>query len=132
MQLLPARPACHHKPRLFQQAEMLHDPDARHGNVGFELRQRATLTFEEKIEQEAARRVGQRLEHQVVVHTRTVYVTIWLHFKRGSKAPGARRSALGARRPPPAAARRPPDHRPPTTDHAIPPQVAAIGPGNRA
>ena len=46
------------------------DPDARHVHVGFELGQRATFTLEEKIEQEAARLVGKRLEHEVVVHTR--------------------------------------------------------------
>jgi hypothetical protein len=39
--------------------------------LGFELGQRATFTLEENIEQEAARRVGKRLEHKVVVvHTR--------------------------------------------------------------
>jgi hypothetical protein len=76
MQLLPARPARHDKPRLFQQAWVLHDADAGHVHLGFELGQRATFTLEEKIEQEPACRVGQRLEHEVVVHTRSIYVTI--------------------------------------------------------
>src|SRR5271156_1614048 len=83
MQLLPARPARDDKTRLFQQAQMLHDPDARHVHFGFELGQRATFTLEEKIEQEATRRVGKRLEHEVVVHTASVYVTKWLPVKSG-------------------------------------------------
>ncbi len=69
MQLLPARPARDDKTRLFQQAQMLHDPDARHVHLGFELGQREAFTLKQKIEQEAARRVGKRLEHEVVVHT---------------------------------------------------------------
>jgi len=81
MQLLPARPARDEKTGLLQQAQMLHDPDARHLHLGFELGQRATFTLEEKIEQKATGRVGQRLEHEVVVHTGSVYVTIWLLVK---------------------------------------------------
>ena len=65
---------------------MLHDPDTRHVHLGLELGQRATFTLEEKIEQEAARRVGERLEHAVVVHTRAVYVTIWLPVKGAAHA----------------------------------------------
>src|SRR5665213_1506394 len=60
---------------------MLHYPDARHVHLGFEFAQRTTFALEKKIEQEAARRISERLEHEVVVHTRSIYVTIWLPVK---------------------------------------------------
>ena len=67
VQLLPAGPAREDEARLFQQAQVLHDADARHVQLGFEFGQRAALTLEEQVEQEATGRVGQRLEHTVVV-----------------------------------------------------------------
>ena len=46
---------------------MLHDPEARHLQVGLELGQRAAVTLEEPIEEETTRRVGKCLEHTIVV-----------------------------------------------------------------
>ena len=46
---------------------MLHHPEARHLQLRLELGQRAAVTLEEPVEQEASRRVGERLEHTVVV-----------------------------------------------------------------
>jgi hypothetical protein len=65
--LLPARPACEDEARVFEDAQVLHDAEAGHLQFGFELRQRAAVTLEEPVEQEATRRVGERLEHAVVV-----------------------------------------------------------------
>ena len=48
------------------------DPDAGHRHMGVELGQRAAVPFEEQVEQEATGRIGQRLEHGVVVHTRSL------------------------------------------------------------
>src|ERR1022692_2562152 len=65
---------------------MLHDSDARHVHVGLEFGQRATFTLEEKIVQEAARRIGERLKNKVVFHIQPIYVTIWLPVKGGMNA----------------------------------------------
>src|SRR5687767_13962386 len=46
---------------------MLHDAEARHHQLRRKLRQRAAVTREEPVEQETTRRVGERLEHAVVV-----------------------------------------------------------------
>ena len=46
---------------------MLHDTEAGHLQLGLELGQRAAVTLEEPVEQEPPRRVGERLEHTVVV-----------------------------------------------------------------
>src|ERR1017187_9827297 len=70
---------------------MLHDSDARHVHVRLEFGQRATFTLEEKIEQKATCRVGERLKNEVVVHIQPIYVTIWLPVKYGINA---RRSFL--------------------------------------
>src|SRR5437016_2285166 len=67
MQLLPARAACNHEVRVFENAQMLHYTEARHLQLAFELRQRAAVTDEEQVEQEASRRVSQRLENTVLV-----------------------------------------------------------------
>ncbi len=75
VQLLPAGPTRDDEPRLLQQAQMLHDPNPRHVHPSLELAQSAALTLEEQVEQETAGRVGKRLEHTVVVHTPTLYVT---------------------------------------------------------
>jgi len=55
--------------RLFEQAQVLHDPEARHFQFRLELGERPAVTFEQPVEQEPTRRVGQRLEHPVVVGT---------------------------------------------------------------
>ena len=46
---------------------MLHHPEAGHLQLGLELGERAAVTHKEPVEQEAPRRVGQRLEDTVVV-----------------------------------------------------------------
>jgi hypothetical protein len=48
--------------------------------LGLELGERAAVTHEEPVEQEATRRVGQRLEHSVVVHAGK-YVTRRSHVR---------------------------------------------------
>src|SRR5450756_1095343 len=46
---------------------MLHDTEACHLQVGLELGQRASVALEEAVEQESPGRVGERLEHKVIV-----------------------------------------------------------------
>jgi hypothetical protein len=72
--LLPARAPGDDEPRLFEQAQVLHDAEARHFQRRLEVRERAAVTLVEPVEQETPRRVRQRLEHSVIVHT-AVYVT---------------------------------------------------------
>jgi hypothetical protein len=81
VELLPAGPASDDEPGLFQQAQVLHDPEARHVDLGLELGERAAFAFVQEVEQEAAGRVGERLEHPAVVHTRAIYVTKWSPVK---------------------------------------------------
>jgi hypothetical protein len=73
VQLFPARPAHDDEARAFEDAKVLHDTEARHLQFGLELGERAAVTLEEPVEEEAARRVGERLEHEVVVrHDRMI------------------------------------------------------------
>ena len=66
--------------RLQLEAQVLHDAEARHLQLGLELGQRAAVTRVEPVEQEAARRVGECLEYAVVVgHCVRAYVTFWSH-----------------------------------------------------
>ena len=58
---------CDDEAGVLQHPQVLHHAEARHLQLGLELRQRAAVTREEPVEQEATRRVGQRLEHTVVV-----------------------------------------------------------------
>jgi hypothetical protein len=67
VQLFPARPARDDEARVFEHAEVLHDAEARHLQLGLELRERAAVTRKEPVEQEAPRRVGKRPEHPIVV-----------------------------------------------------------------
>jgi hypothetical protein len=46
---------------------VLHHPEPRHVQIGLELGQRAAVALEEPVEQEPTGRVGERLEHTVVV-----------------------------------------------------------------
>ena len=46
---------------------MLHGAEAGHLQLGLELRQRAAVTLVEPVEQEAPRRIAERLEDEVVV-----------------------------------------------------------------
>ncbi len=47
---------------------MLHDPEARHLEIGLELGERAAVTLEEPVEEMPARGIGKRLEDGIVVH----------------------------------------------------------------
>jgi hypothetical protein len=67
VQLLPARPAGDHETRVFEGAKVLHDAEAGHLQVGLQLGERAAVALEEPVQQVTPRRVGQRLEHPVVV-----------------------------------------------------------------
>ena len=52
---------------------MLHDADAAHIHRGRKLVQRAALSLEQQVEQEAASRIRERLEHPIVVlHAQTI------------------------------------------------------------
>src|SRR6185295_2612278 len=61
VQLLPARPPRDDEARVFEDAQVLHDAEACHLQLGLELGERAAVTREEQVEQEATRRVGERL-----------------------------------------------------------------------
>jgi hypothetical protein len=67
VQLLPSRPARDHQARVLQEAQVLHDAEACHFQLGLELRESAAVTRKEQVEQEATRRVAERLENPVVV-----------------------------------------------------------------
>jgi hypothetical protein len=53
--------------RLLEQTQVLHDATARHLQFGFQFGERAAVTREELVEQETTGRVGQSLEHPVVI-----------------------------------------------------------------
>jgi hypothetical protein len=67
MQLLPPLLAGDDEPGLLEHLEVLHHAEAGHRQLGLQLRQRAAVTCEQEVEQEATRGVGKRLEHAVVV-----------------------------------------------------------------
>ena len=67
VQLLPARPPRDDETGLLEHAQVLHDAEARHLQLGLQLGERAAVTHEEPVEQEATGRVGECLEHAVVV-----------------------------------------------------------------
>jgi hypothetical protein len=48
---------------------VLHDAEARRLQLGVQLGRRAAVTLEEQVEEEPPARAGERLEHEVVVHT---------------------------------------------------------------
>lgn len=75
MQLLPAGPAGHDKARFFEHAQVLHDTEATHLQLGLQLRERAAIAREEQVKQEATARVRERLEHAVVIRHNSRYVT---------------------------------------------------------
>ncbi len=68
VQLLPARPAGDDEAGVLEHAQVLHDAEAGHLELGLELRERAAVALEEPVEQMAPGRVGKRLEDLVVVH----------------------------------------------------------------
>jgi hypothetical protein len=65
--LLAALPAANDESCLLEQAQVLHHPEAGHLKLGLELGQRAAVALKEPVEQVPACRVGERLEHAVVV-----------------------------------------------------------------
>ena len=65
--LLPALLAGNDEPRVLEHAQVLHDPEARHLQLGLELGERAAVTLEETVEQMPPRRVGECLEDAVAV-----------------------------------------------------------------
>ncbi len=67
VELLPARPARDDEPGVLEHAQVLHDPEAGHLQLGLELGERAAVALEEPVEEKAPGRVGERLEDQVVV-----------------------------------------------------------------
>ena len=58
---------------LLEQLEVFRHPESRHlrafGHDLFQLAEGASTLGEQRIEKQPPRRVGQRLEHQVVIHT---------------------------------------------------------------
>jgi hypothetical protein len=46
---------------------VLHDAEARHLHLRLQLGERAAVAGEEQVEQQASGRIGERLEHTVVV-----------------------------------------------------------------
>jgi len=67
VQLLPADAADDDQPCGLEDPQMLHDAEARHLQLGFELRQRAAVALEEPVEEEPTCSIGQRLEDEVVI-----------------------------------------------------------------
>jgi hypothetical protein len=65
--LLPSGPAHDDEARAFEDAQVLHHAEARHRQLGLELGERPPIAREEPIQQMAPRRIGERLEHAVVV-----------------------------------------------------------------
>ena len=63
----PAALGGRHQSRVLEHAEVLHHAEPRHLQIGLELRQRASVAHEEPVEEMPPRRVGEGLEHAVVV-----------------------------------------------------------------
>jgi uncharacterized membrane protein len=74
MQFLPALPARDYEPCVLEDSQVLHDAEARHLQLRLKLGQRAAVTLKEQVEQEATRRVTERLKHTVLVlaHASTI------------------------------------------------------------
>jgi hypothetical protein len=67
VQLLPARTARRHEPRVLQHAQVLHHAEAGHRELRLELGQRAPVAHEEPVEEVPPGGIGERPEHAVVV-----------------------------------------------------------------
>jgi hypothetical protein len=73
VQLLPPGPPGYHQAGLLEHAQVLHHPEAGHLQSGVQFSQRATVPPEVQVEQEPAGRMGECLEHEVVVgHARDI------------------------------------------------------------
>ena len=72
--LLATDALCRHEPGFLEDAEMLHDPEARHaGQVLAQLAERLAIALEEPVEQHSPTGVGERPEHRghvIVRHPR--------------------------------------------------------------
>lgn len=66
--LLPPRALRDDKTCFLEDAQVLHHAKPRHLQLGLQLRERAAVTRKEQVEQEATGRVGEGLEHPVVIH----------------------------------------------------------------
>src|SRR4051794_17524946 len=101
VQLLPAGSAGHHEPRVLQDAQVLHDAVARHLHLRLQLTEGAAVATEQQVEQEPPSRIGERLEHAIVVrHGQTICdpkVTCQRVRTRLSAAPPEGCGAQGAR-----------------------------------
>ena len=64
---LPACFSCDHEARVFEDAQVLHDAEARHLQLRLELGERAAVTLEEPVEEESPRRVRECPEHEGIV-----------------------------------------------------------------
>ena len=67
VQLLAARPPGDDEAGVLEDAQVLHDAEARHLELRLELGQRAPVAHEELVEQEAASWVCECLEDEVLV-----------------------------------------------------------------
>jgi hypothetical protein len=67
VELLPPFPARDDEPGLLEEAQVLHDPEARHLDLRLELGERSAVTLEEPVEEMPAGGIGERPEHEVVV-----------------------------------------------------------------
>jgi len=67
MKFLASLAARDHEPGFLQHLQVLHDPEPGHLELPFELAQRLAVALAQQIQQEAARAVGERLEHLVIV-----------------------------------------------------------------
>ena len=67
MQLLPTRPPRDDEPRVFEHAQVLHDAEARHLQLGLELGERTAVTHKEPVEQKSTGGMSERFKHTVVI-----------------------------------------------------------------
>ena len=81
---LPARPARDHEPRFLEDAQVLHDPEASHLQLRFELGERAAVTRKKPVEQKSSSRVGERFEDAIVVCHGRCSVTKWSRAKKNA------------------------------------------------
>src|SRR2546423_9286896 len=112
--LLPAGSTRSDETGVLQHPQVLHHAEAGHLQIRLELAERAAVSLEQAVEQVPPGRIGECLEHAIVVHGSTLYVTKRSHVKhrdsrlpthsfgaRESLAPRRTRAAAGPYEPPP-------------------------------
>src|SRR4051812_35090209 len=67
VELFPAGATGDHQPGLLQHAQVFHHPEPRHGQLGFQLGQRAAVPLEEPVEQAPPGGIGQSLEDAIIL-----------------------------------------------------------------